>query len=39
MLDREGNPIESQFNLHAGTGTIQLTHDADDPAGHVFLYG
>ncbi len=38
MLDREGNPIESQFNYTLEPGTIQLTHDADD-CGHVFLYG
>ncbi len=26
----------NRIQLHAGTGTIQLTHDADDPAGMYF---
>ena len=39
MLDREGNPIESQFNYTLEPAQSSLSHDTDDPAGHVFLYG
>ena len=39
MLDREGNPIESQFNYTLAPVKSGAAGHADADAGHVFLYG
>ncbi len=39
MLDREGNPIESQFNYTLEPAQSSLPMTPMSPAGHVFLYG